>query len=41
MTMLRIALPAKAATGVAALGSGRTAHILVGLEDGRVVDIRP
>jgi hypothetical protein len=37
----RIALPAKAAMGVAALGSGRTAHILVGLEDGRVVDIRP
>ena len=39
--LARIALPAKAATGVAALGSGKTAHILVGLEDGRVVDIRP
>ena len=37
----RIPLPAKAATGVAALGSGKAAHILVGLEDGRVVDVRP
>ena len=39
--LARIALPAKAATGAAALGSGKTAHILVGLEDGRLVDIRP
>lgn len=37
----RVPLPAKAAIGVAALGSGRTAHILVGLEDGRVADVRP
>jgi hypothetical protein len=37
----RVALPAKAATGIAALGAGKTAHILVGLEDGRVVDVRP
>ena len=37
----RVALPAKAATGVATLGSGRDAHILVGLEDGRVADVRP
>jgi hypothetical protein len=37
----RIPLPAKAATGVAALGSGKTAHILVGLEDGRIADVRP
>lgn len=37
----RIPLPAKAAMGVAALGAGPTTHILVGLEDGRVVDVRP
>ncbi|NNM74840.1 hypothetical protein [Enterovirga aerilata] len=37
----RIPLPAAAATGVAALGSGADTHILVGLEDGRVADIRP
>jgi hypothetical protein len=37
----RVALPAKAATGVAALSSGKTSHILVGLEDGRIVDVRP
>ena len=37
----RIPLPAAAATGVAALGSGAETHILVGLEDGRVADIRP
>jgi hypothetical protein len=29
------------ATGVARLGRGRDTHILVGLEDGRVVDVRP
>jgi hypothetical protein len=37
----RVALPARAATGVARLGRGRDTHILVGLEDGRVVDVRP
>jgi hypothetical protein len=37
----RVPLPAKAAMGVAALGSGKAAHVLVGLEDGRVVDVRP
>lgn len=37
----RIPLPAKASTGVAALGSGAALHILVGLEDGRVADVRP
>jgi hypothetical protein len=37
----RVTLPAKAAMGVAALGSGKAAHVLVGLEDGRVVDVRP
>lgn len=37
----RIELPARAATGLAALGAGPDLHILVGLEDGRVADIRP
>lgn len=37
----RISLPARAETGVAVLGAGRDLHILVGLEDGRVADIRP
>jgi hypothetical protein len=37
----RIALPSPATTGVAVLGEGRDAHILVGLEDGRVAAIRP
>lgn len=37
----RIPLPARALTGVAALGTGKAAHILVGLEDGRVADVRP
>ena len=37
----RIALPARVTTGVAALGAGAGLHILAGLEDGRVVDIRP
>jgi hypothetical protein len=37
----RIPLPAKATTGVAALGTGAGTHLLVGLEDGRVADIRP
>ena len=37
----RIPLPAKAANGVVALGRGRDAHVLVGLEDGRIADIRP
>jgi hypothetical protein len=37
----RIALPAPVLTGVAVLGQGRDAHILVGLEDGRVADVRP
>ena len=37
----RIPLPARAETGVATLGSGSDLHILVGLEDGRIADIRP
>lgn len=37
----RIPLPARAETGLAALGAGPDLHILVGLEDGRVADIRP
>jgi hypothetical protein len=37
----RIALPAPAKTGVAVLGTGVDTHILVGLEDGRIADIRP
>lgn len=37
----RIVLPAKAASGIAALGTGRDIHFLVGLEDGSVVDVRP
>lgn len=37
----RIALPAKAKTGVTVLGRGRDVHVLVGLEDGRVADVRP
>ena len=38
---LRIALPARALTGIAVLGSGKTARILVGMEDGRLADITP
>lgn len=37
----RIPLPGRAATGLARLGEGADAHLLVGLEDGRVVDVRP
>jgi hypothetical protein len=37
----RVALPARAETGIATLGSGADLHILVGLEDGRLADIRP
>ena len=37
----RIRLPARASTGVAALGRGPDTHLLVGLEDGRVADVRP
>lgn len=37
----RIPLPGRAATGLARLGEGADQHILVGLEDGRVVDLRP
>jgi hypothetical protein len=36
----RVPLPGAAATGVAALGSGRDLHLLVGLEDGRVAHVR-
>jgi len=36
----RIPLPAAALTGLAALGQGRDTHLLVGLEDGRVADVR-
>lgn len=39
--LTRIPLPAPASSGVATLGSGPDLHILVGLEDGRVADIRP
>jgi hypothetical protein len=37
----RIPLPARAESGVAVLGSGADLHVLVGLEDGRIADIRP
>ncbi|TDR94322.1 hypothetical protein [Enterovirga rhinocerotis] len=37
----RIPLPAKAKSGLAVLGEGRDLHVVVGLEDGRVADIRP
>ena len=38
---VRIPLPARALTGLAVLGRGETLHLLVGLEDGRVADVRP
>jgi hypothetical protein len=38
---LRIPLPAAALTGVAVLGHGRDVHMLVGLEDGRIADVKP
>jgi hypothetical protein len=37
----RIALPAPAGRGLAALGEGRDAHIIAALEDGRAVVVRP
>ncbi|GJE03470.1 MULTISPECIES: hypothetical protein [Methylobacterium] len=37
----RVALPAPARAGPLVLGSGRKAHVLIGLEDGRVADWRP
>lgn len=37
----RIPLPVRALTGLAVLGRGETLHLLVGLEDGRVADVRP
>ncbi|GJD49645.1 hypothetical protein OPKNFCMD_2378 [Methylobacterium crusticola] len=37
----RVALPAPAGPGLAVLGGGRGAHILVVLADGRVADVRP
>ncbi len=37
----RIPLPGRAATGLARLGEGADTHLLVGLEDGRIVDLRP
>ncbi|WP_375458805.1 hypothetical protein [uncultured Enterovirga sp.] len=37
----RIPLPARILTGVASLGRGRDIHLLLGLEDGRVADLRP
>lgn len=37
----RVALPAPARFGVAVLGRGAEAHVLVGLEDGRIADVRP
>ena len=36
----RVPLPAKAASGVGALGRGPDSHVLVGLEDGRLADVR-
>jgi hypothetical protein len=38
---VRIPLPAPALTGVAVLGRGRETHVLVGLEDGRIADVKP
>lgn len=37
----RIPLPARAATGLAALGEGAALRLLVGLENGQVVELRP
>lgn len=37
----RIPLPAPAGRGLAALGSGKAAHLLAALEDGRMVVVRP
>lgn len=37
----RIALPGPAGRGLAALGTGKDAHILAALEDGRLVVVRP
>lgn len=37
----RVALPGRAATGLAVLGTGRDTHILIGLENGQVADVRP
>lgn len=37
----RLPLPARAATGLATLGEGAAVHILVGLENGQIVDLRP
>ena len=37
----RIALPAAAGRGLAALRAGKDVHILVGLEDGRLAAVRP
>ena len=37
----RVALPARALTGVAILGKGRATRIIVGLEGGKVAAIRP
>jgi hypothetical protein len=37
----RIPLPAKVKSGVTALGRGQGVHLLAGLEDGRLADIRP
>ena len=39
--LARVTLPGRAAAGVAVLGTGKAARILVGLEDGRVADVRP
>lgn len=37
----RVKLPGRARTGVLALGAGREARILVGLEDGRLAAVKP
>lgn len=37
----RIALPSPVSRGLAVLGAGKDAHLLVGLEDGRVALVRP
>jgi hypothetical protein len=39
--LARVPLPAPAGRGLAALGSGKGAHVVVALEDGRVAVVRP
>ena len=37
----RVPLPSPAGRGIAALGSGKDAHLVAALEDGRVAVVRP